>query len=246
MVYATNYASMAYCDGTSWISMAGGVSVTIGGVTGATALNDLTDVDTAGLASGDYLKYNGASWVPDNPFGTLTNGKWCTSDGTSVICNSDAPVLTEVDPQVDTLTANAFCRVNAGGTAIDCGSDAPTQRTALGLGTMALQNADAVAISGGSITGLTSLSVAGIITATYFEGDGSRLTGLSTGPSDRIVSGTSSVVAHENTGVSMSAPLQVDGAIQVAGTDSELCNGPDDYGKIRFNTTLKSLQICQP
>jgi len=38
--------------------------------------------------------------------------------------------------------------------------DAATQRTTLGLGTIATQNADAVSITGGSITGITDLAVA--------------------------------------------------------------------------------------
>jgi len=32
---------------------------------GASALNDLTDVDTTGQTTGDVLKYNGTSWVAD-------------------------------------------------------------------------------------------------------------------------------------------------------------------------------------
>jgi hypothetical protein len=39
----------------TWVSNAGGA--------GATALNDLTDVDTSGLTTGSILKYNGATWV---------------------------------------------------------------------------------------------------------------------------------------------------------------------------------------
>lgn len=39
----------------TWVSNAGG--------SGATALNDLTDVDTSGLTTGSILKYNGATWV---------------------------------------------------------------------------------------------------------------------------------------------------------------------------------------
>ncbi|GAB9155392.1 hypothetical protein BDS110ZK25_53480 [Bradyrhizobium diazoefficiens] len=31
--YASNYNVMVYCDGTNWVSMAGGVSVTVGGTT---------------------------------------------------------------------------------------------------------------------------------------------------------------------------------------------------------------------
>ncbi|HDH05605.1 MAG TPA: hypothetical protein ENH01_07825, partial [Nitrospirae bacterium] len=34
----------------------------------------------------------------DPQVGTLTSGKWCTSNGTSVNCTSDIPVISETDP----------------------------------------------------------------------------------------------------------------------------------------------------
>lgn len=38
----------------------------------------------------------------DPKIGTLTNTKWCTTNGTTVACTSNAPVTTELDPTVDT------------------------------------------------------------------------------------------------------------------------------------------------
>ena len=49
--------------------------------------------------------------------------------------------------------------------------------TALGLGTMSTQNANAVAITGGTVSGLSSLGVSGTATATTFSGAGTSLTG---------------------------------------------------------------------
>jgi len=43
--------------------------------------------------------------------------------GTAWTCS--APTVAETDPQVGTLTANLWCRSNAGGTAIDCATAAP-------------------------------------------------------------------------------------------------------------------------
>lgn len=54
-------------------------------------------------------------------------------------------------------------------------NDAAGARTNLGLGSMALQNSNAVAITGGTISGLTSLGVSGTITAGLFSGSGASL-----------------------------------------------------------------------
>jgi hypothetical protein len=43
-----------------------------------------------------------ATTMTPDQVGTLTNTKWCTTDGSLVNCTSNAPVLTEVDPNVDT------------------------------------------------------------------------------------------------------------------------------------------------
>lgn len=63
------------------------------------------------------------------------------------------------------------------------GSSASDARTNLGLGTMAVQNAHAVAITGGtiaaaSISSAGAITAAGNISAFAFVGDGSNLTGL--------------------------------------------------------------------
>ena len=88
-VYNTTYQVMQFCDGTNWISMKGGTANTLD----ALACND-----------GEIAKWNnGASaWQcaaddagvgseTDPQVGTLTSGKWCTTDGTDIDCTSDAP-----------------------------------------------------------------------------------------------------------------------------------------------------------
>jgi hypothetical protein len=68
---------------------------------------------------------------------------------------------------VGTITAGTWTgtvvAVQYGGTG---GNDQATARTGLGLGTMSTQGSGAVSISGGSISGLSSLGVSGDITAT--------------------------------------------------------------------------------
>ncbi|MDP2619170.1 MAG: hypothetical protein Q8P46_03175 [Hyphomicrobiales bacterium] len=100
------------------------------------SLATLTDVDDAlAPADADVLTYDSMSgkWVAgtggvgvesDPKIGTLTNGKWCTTDGSVVNCAADAPVLTESDPQVNTLSEGKWCYVNGG--VIDCTQDAPS------------------------------------------------------------------------------------------------------------------------
>jgi hypothetical protein len=76
-----------------------------------------------------------------------------------------------------------------------------------GLGTMATQNANAVAITGGTISGLSSLGVSGTATATTFSGAGTSLTGtaasLSIGGTAAGLSATLAV-ASGGTGVTTS------------------------------------------
>lgn len=51
-------------------------------------------------------------------------------------------------------------------------------RANLGIGSLGVQDSAAVAITGGSITGLASLTVAGTVTANLFAGSGASLTAL--------------------------------------------------------------------
>lgn len=55
---------------------------------------------------------------------------------------------------------------------------AAAARTALGLGTIATQAASAVAISGGTISGISTFTISGTATAALFSGSGASLTNL--------------------------------------------------------------------
>lgn len=61
----------AKSDGKSYQLTATGVETELsnGAGGGASTLNDLTDVDTSGVVSGNVLQYNGALWVPVVPAG---------------------------------------------------------------------------------------------------------------------------------------------------------------------------------
>ena len=57
--YAVNYNTIAFCDGANWMSLAGWTA----GSGGVTTLGGLTDVTTAGAATGSILAFDGANWV---------------------------------------------------------------------------------------------------------------------------------------------------------------------------------------
>lgn len=87
------------------------------------------------------------------------------------------------------------------------------------------------------------------ISATYLVGDGSGITNINanaiTGLNlDRIVSGTANAIAHQNTGISVSVPLDVAGPVKVAGSGSESC-AAGAYGSIRLNPVTGAIQVCR-
>jgi len=233
--YASNYGVLAYCNGTNWISMAGGVSVTVGGTTGATTLHELSDVDDSAKASGTYLKYNGTSWVATNPFGTLTNAKWCTSDGSTINCTTDAPVLAEVDPKVGTLTNAKWCTTD--GSTITCTTDAPLTAAA-------------------TLNDLADVDTTGAATGKILAYDGTNWVVSNT------VSGADNLGNHTATqtldmashniqsigflsvgSTDTNALVDISGTLKIAGTGSETCDS-DHYGTFRRNPTTGAIQIC--
>ena len=128
-------------DGSQLLNLPGG-----GG--GATTLNGLTDVSTAGVTNGQVLKYNGASWAPADDdtasggsLGDLTvtgstmssSGPTITLDdnvtvtGTITSSQAGAPVITSAT----TLTLQATDRTIVADTPLKLHGFTTTQRNAL-------------------------------------------------------------------------------------------------------------------
>ena len=69
MIYNADHNVMQYCDGASWISMAGGLVSS-----GTSVLSSLSDVDLSGIGNGKVLTYNSTSskWEAVTPSGGAT------------------------------------------------------------------------------------------------------------------------------------------------------------------------------
>jgi len=95
------------------------------------------------------LRWTGAAWQciadligeggsseTDPTVGTITNGRWCTSNGVTINCTSNPPVVNESDPQVATLQSGKWCTSN--GAQINCTSNPPvTSETDPQVGSLA-------------------------------------------------------------------------------------------------------------
>jgi hypothetical protein len=207
----------------------------------------------------DFLRWSStdSKWkaVHDMLSATQTSGKWCYFDGTDVVCDRGGP---------SQCGAGDMIHWNAASSAFDCVSGT----TALGLGTMAVQNADDVSITGGMINGtvignhtpdagtFTNIVATGTVSGT-FVGDGSGLTGISAGSLGASgitgsvqfkgvsgeISGTSNLVWNEAAG-----NLNVNGTVQVAGNGANPC-APAAKGTMRvvdIGAGEFKLQFCRP
>lgn len=115
-----------------------GAWATVSGGAGASAINDLSDVTITTPASGQALIYNGSSWVNQ----TVAGGSYTDENAQDAI----GGILT------DTTTID-FVYNDAANTITAAVKPAGVSISALsGAGTMATQNANAVAITGGNAT----------------------------------------------------------------------------------------------
>lgn len=86
----------------------------------------------------------------------------------------------------------------------------------------------------------TALEVSGTISATALVINGQSISGQG----DRIVSGTTSMIAYQNGDISTTASLNVSGTIKIAGTGAEVCDS-QHYNMIRVNPATGAVEICR-
>jgi len=153
-----------------------GLGVPVGGTTGQVlAKTSATNYATAWVSTATGSVTSVAATVPT---GLTVTGSPITTSGTLAIAYASGYSIPTTANQTNWTTAYTDRLKWDGGAT---GLVAATGRTSLGLGTIATQNASAVAITGGSVTGITDLAI----------GDGG--TGASTAATARTNLGATTV-----------------------------------------------------
>lgn len=145
----TGITDLAVADGGTGASTASGARTNLGAAASG-ANTDLTSVylDNTGFKIKDTNASHGLIIAP---------GSDLTADRTLTLTTGDAARTLTLSAN---LTVSSATTISSAGAALIDDADASAQRTTLGLGTIATQAASAVAITGGSIAGITDLAVA--------------------------------------------------------------------------------------
>lgn len=138
----------------------------------------------------------------DKPFRTVFADSIKARQSDLKLIHSTVEVVGDLEISGE-LTLSTDLAITEGGTGASTASGA---RTNLGLGTIATQNANAVAITGGTITDLSSLNFGSNMTITGASGD------LVISPNDALRFGTTGVVLGTSSVASTGREISVEGS----------------------------------
>jgi len=123
-------------------------------------------------------------------------------------------------------------------------TDAAGARTALGLGTLATQASNSVAITGGSISGLLSLGVSGTVTAGLFSGSGASLTNIPNAAVGATALNTpSAIVARDASGNFIANQITANLVGNVSGTVTNGVVTTGSYSNPAWITALSASKL---
>ena len=166
---------------------------------GQDTLAELSDTDISGASSGQILIHDGSDSFDNKTLsGDATiaaSGAITLTDGNSTRTNLGLAIGSDVQAFDAQLSDVAGLTPGDGNFIVGDGSNFTTEsgataRTSLGLGTIATQASDSVAITGGSITGVTTFTTGTLGSTATFNGNG-RFTGNLTVDGNLTVSGSS-------------------------------------------------------
>jgi len=159
-----------------------------------------------------FCQYDGGAQLVATPSGSA--GEVQFADGSGGLSSNANFVYTGVNLGVNTATPQTTLevggtisttslfvngtQVTGGGSADNLGNHTASQTLNLN-GNWLSGDGDA---EGLQVLADGTVSASGIVSATAFVGDGSSLTGISTGSADQVVSGTTNITANENSSIS--------------------------------------------
>jgi hypothetical protein len=154
------------------------------------------------------------------------------SNGTDIVtANNYIPIL--ISPS---LTGTPIAPTASAGTNTTQIATTAFVATATGtLGTMSTQNANAVAITGGTVSGLSSLGVSGTATATTFSGAGTSLTGTAAALSIGGNAATATNATNATNATTATTATTATNATNILGSSSQAYG--DYIGSRAINTT---------
>lgn len=242
-VFASVQGVPVYCDGSHWVSMAGDVSVTVGGTVNT---NNPGGADTNVQYNNGGSAFGGeAAFTYNAATNTLTADNMAGTG--AVFTNLTGTLQTAAQgniTSVGTLTGLTMGgNIDMGNHDITNGGTATFTSLAGTLTTAAQPNVTSV----GTLSGLTMGGALNLATNNLTNGGAADFTSLSVNgvpimgstDTDRIVSGTAFVKALENQGG------EVIGTFTLTSTGSETCDAAHHYA-LRVNPSTGMLQMCRP